>query len=108
MSQYVLDLRWTTQGLKNVSTGEFRNIRGEAIDYANRNGVKLFPPGIVERLVPTPVGPIWFVEGDAPNVAIVVARFNALGNVTAQSFSYITDGELDDTLVKLFPLSRRP
>jgi hypothetical protein len=107
MPKFILDLRWTPRGLENVPTGEFRNIRREAIDYAKSHSVNFFPPAIVERLVPTPVGPIWFVEGEAPNVAIVVARFNLLGNVTAQSFDYITDQELDDTLVKLFPVSRR-
>jgi hypothetical protein len=109
MSQFILDLRWTAKGLENVPDGEFKVIREEAVAFAESHGLTFFSPNIIDRLTPTPVGPIWFVQGTLEAVEYVVARFTGFGCVTAQYFDYIADdAALNDTLKKLFPLEKSP
>ena|SRR6266436_1635579 len=99
MPKFILDLQWTPNGLANVPNGSFRDIRAEAIDFATRNDLSIIQ--IIDRLVPTQVGPIWIVEGQEQDVANVVARFNVFGSVTAQYHRYTDAGELD-AIVALF------
>jgi hypothetical protein len=95
MQKFILDLRWTPKGLENVPNGTFHDVRKEAIAFAGSYGLTFFPPNIVDRLVPTPVGPIWFVEGRREDVEYVVARFNGFGCVTAQYFDYNADAAVE-------------
>jgi len=107
MPKFILDLRWTPNGLANVPNGHFFDIRTEAIDFATRHGLTIIQ--ITDRIRPTPIGPIWIVEGDESSVKDVVLRFNAFGNVTAQYFDYITDkAELDRITHDLFVERPRP
>jgi hypothetical protein len=108
MPQFILDLQWTSQGLSHVPSGEYLAVRAEAISFAEENNLSFFPPKIIDRLVPTTVGPIWFVEGKEEDVKNVVARFNGFGNVTAQYFDYITEEDkLKDLIAKLFAVPTR-
>jgi hypothetical protein len=98
-----LDLRWTAKGLENIPNRKFHDIRKEAIAFAQANGLTFFPPNIIDRLVPKPVGPVYFVEGQLEDVKYVVARYNGFGCVKAQYFDYIADDEaLKGILDKLF------
>lgn len=109
MPQFILDLQWTAKGLENIPDGEFKVIRQEAIAFAESHGLTFFPPNIIDRLTPTPVGPIWFVEGTLEAVEYVTARFTGFGCVKAQYFDYIaSNSRLDDILKKLFPLEKSP
>jgi hypothetical protein len=106
MPKFILDLQWTSDGLKNVSNGTFREIRTEAIDFVTRHSLTIIQ--IIDRIRPTPIGPIWIVEGEESNVKDVVLRFNGFGNVTAQYFDYIdNEAELDRITHDLFEVRPR-
>ena len=106
MSKFILDLRWTPNGLANVPNGLFRDTRAEAVDFATRNSLTIIE--IIDRLVPTPVGPIWIVEGQEQDVAMVVARFNFFGSVTAQYHHYTDASQLDAIITALSARPPRP
>ena len=80
MPRFTLDLKWTEQGLDHFRRGEHLTIRAIATDHAMRVG-HFNIISITDRLVPTPVGPIWVVEGEKGNVDKVVQHFEDMGNV---------------------------
>ena len=103
MPKFILDLRWTAKGLENVPDQKFREIRKEAVAFAKAQGLTFFPPNIIDRLVPKPVGPIFFVEGQLEDVKYVVARYTGNQCVNAEWFDYIADdAALDGVLTKVF------
>jgi hypothetical protein len=107
MPRFILSLKWTELGLARVSDGSFLGIRQEAKDFAETNGLKII--SIIDRLVPTPVGPIWIVEGNESDVILVVARFNGWRNVTAQYHRYFaSEDEIKALIRKLFVHPLKP
>jgi len=86
MPKFILDLRWTPIGLANVASGAFKTIRDEAKDFvASVNPTNpLTIISIIDRIIPTPVGPIWIVEGEESDVNKLLEHFNSQGNVTAK------------------------
>jgi hypothetical protein len=106
MPKFILDLQWTPTGLANVPNGLFRDTRAEALEFATRNGLTNIQ--VIDRLVPTPVGPIWIVEGQEQDVATVVAGFNIFGSVKAQYHRYTDAGELDAAIRVLVTRPARP
>jgi hypothetical protein len=111
MPMFIMDLRWTPIGLANVASGAFKTIRDEAKDFvASVNPTNpLTIISIIDRIIPTPVGPIWIVEGQESDVVTVVARFNGFGNVTAQYHRYIDDAaQLDAIISPLFKVRTKP
>ncbi len=82
MPRFTLDLQWTEQGLEHFRREEHLKIREVAKAFATDPAHPLNIISITDRLVPTPLGPIWVVEGEDNNVSKVVEHFRQMGNVT--------------------------
>ena len=61
MPHFTLDLVWTDKGREDFHSGRFLRTRNIAIDIARQNNLNIV--SITDRLAPTPVGPVWVVEG---------------------------------------------
>jgi len=82
MPHFTLDLVWTDKGREDFHSGRFLRTRNIAIDIARQNNLNIV--SITDRLAPTPVGPVWVVEGQEKDVKAVVDRWNNEPNVTAR------------------------